>query len=263
MFVANKKRKDKTFCSIVGSPDSFRDGFEPASLYAVKAALTLYELFTGHVDGAIVIVKGNASTPADDNCTYEESEEKEEKGGEDDEEREEDEESFGGGVVGHEGNGRVASRVDLTLIISSFHHSPMSALSSPKARRKPSTRRRAGSHAPPYPPYPSQESHDTALAAIRSFLKGHTSYDAFPVSFRLIVLDTKLNVKKALQCLLLNGMYSSWILLLASSPTQVSFPPPSGTASNQSLPECLPSSISSISSSTTIVLLPTTMLSKT
>jgi hypothetical protein len=258
MLGVDKKRRDKTFCSIVGSPVGFRDGLEPAGLYAVKAALTLYELFAGHVDGAIVIVKGNASAPADDNCTYEESEEKEEKGGENDEKGKEDEESFGGGVVGHEGIGRVVDH-ELTLLISSFHHSPMSTLSSPKTRRKPSTRRRAGSH----PPYPSQESHDTALAAIRSFLKGHTSYDAFPVSFRLIVLDTKLNVKKALQCLLLNGMYPSWILLLASSPTQVSFLPPSGTASNQSLPECLPSSISSISSSTTIVLLPTTTLSKT
>jgi len=74
-------------------------------------------------------------------------------------------------------------------------------------KRKPSTRKRAASHVPPF--YPSQESHDNALAAIRSFLKCHTAYDAFPVSFRLIVLDTKLNVKKALQCLLLNGMLFS------------------------------------------------------
>lgn len=72
-------------------------------------------------------------------------------------------------------------------------------------KRRPSTRKRAISHVPLY--YQSQESHDNALAAIRSFLKGHTAYDAFPVSFRLIVLDTKLNVKKALQCLLLNGMF--------------------------------------------------------
>jgi len=80
----------------------------------------------------------------------------------------------------------------------------MSALSpttSPKQfRRRGSTRRRAGSHL---------ETHDTALHAIRSFLRGHTAYEAFPVSFRLIVLDTKLNVKKALQCLLLNGVVSA------------------------------------------------------
>jgi CBS domain-containing protein len=47
------------------------------------------------------------------------------------------------------------------------------------------------------------------LHAIRNFLKGRTTYDAFPVSFRLIVLDTELNVKKALQCLLLNGVVSA------------------------------------------------------
>lgn len=69
-------------------------------------------------------------------------------------------------------------------------------------RRKPSTRRRALSH---LQPHSIHDSHDAALHAIRSFLKLHTAYDAFPVSFRLIVLDTKLNVKKALQCLLLNG----------------------------------------------------------
>ncbi|KAG6902904.1 hypothetical protein C0995_010074 [Termitomyces sp. Mi166 len=83
----------------------------------------------------------------------------------------------------------------------------LSPTNSPRAvRRRVSTRRRAGSH---LPPYPSQESHDAALNAIRFFLKAHTVYDAFPVSFRLIVLDTKLNVKKALQCLLLNGVVSA------------------------------------------------------
>src|SRR6202046_301454 len=79
---------------------------------------------------------------------------------------------------------------------------------SPTVKRKSSSRRtRAGSHLPP----PTQEAHDAALHAIRNYLKGHNAYDAFPVSFRLIVLDTKLNVKKALQCLLLNGeMWFFW-----------------------------------------------------
>lgn len=90
----------------------------------------------------------------------------------------------------------------------------LSPTQSPKYRRKLSIRRRAGSHAPPYP---SQESHDAALHAVRSFLKGHTAYEAFPVSFRLIVLDTKLNVKKALQCLLLNGFVLYISLFIHSS----------------------------------------------
>ena len=74
---------------------------------------------------------------------------------------------------------------------------------SPKVKRKISVRRpRAGSHLPsPLTP----ESHDAALHALRSYLKGRTSYDSFPVSFRLIVLDAKLEVRKALSCLLSNG----------------------------------------------------------
>jgi len=71
----------------------------------------------------------------------------------------------------------------------------------PKVRRKTSARR------PQQPPTQSHESHDATLNAIRSDLKSHTCYDALPISFRLIVLDTKLNVKKALQCLLLNGKH--------------------------------------------------------
>jgi 5'-AMP-activated protein kinase, regulatory gamma subunit len=77
---------------------------------------------------------------------------------------------------------------------------------SPKIRRKQSTRRpRAPSHLPPY--QQTHETHDAALQNIRAFLRGRISYDAFPVSFRIIVLDIKLEVKKALQCLLNNGAY--------------------------------------------------------
>ncbi|KAF8843970.1 hypothetical protein BDN67DRAFT_944222 [Paxillus ammoniavirescens] len=84
----------------------------------------------------------------------------------------------------------------------------LSPTQSPRTpKRKSSTRRgRSVSH---LPPVQSQEAHDAALYAIRNVLKGRTCYDAFPVSFRLIVLDTKLNVKKALQCLLLNGVVSA------------------------------------------------------
>ena len=53
------------------------------------------------------------------------------------------------------------------------------------------------------PPRPL--SHDEALDALRSFLKERSSYDVFPVSFRLIVLDTQLKVKKALDVMLLYG----------------------------------------------------------
>lgn len=53
------------------------------------------------------------------------------------------------------------------------------------------------------PPRPL--THDEALEALRAFLKERSSYDVFPVSFRLIVLDTQLKVKKALDVMLLYG----------------------------------------------------------
>ena len=93
-------------------------------------------------------------------------------------------------------------------------NSTLSPANSPQAKRKGSVRRpRAASHIPP----PTQETHDAALASIRNYLKGRTSYDTFPVSFRLIVLDAKLEVRKALQCLLLNGEH-----LLTSCPITAS-----------------------------------------
>ncbi|EKM83831.1 hypothetical protein AGABI1DRAFT_66832 [Agaricus bisporus var. burnettii JB137-S8] len=73
-------------------------------------------------------------------------------------------------------------------------------------RHRLSTRRRAGSQAHHHP---AHDLHEHGVAAIRNFLRCHTCYDAFPVSFRLIVLDTKLTVKKALQCFLLNGVVSA------------------------------------------------------
>ncbi|KAF9453761.1 CBS-domain-containing protein [Macrolepiota fuliginosa MF-IS2] len=81
----------------------------------------------------------------------------------------------------------------------------LSPTTSPKnVRRKPSGRRRAGSTA-----YPGHDFHDAGVSAIRNFLRCHTCYDAFPVSFRLIVLDTKLNVKRALQCVVSAPLWNS------------------------------------------------------
>lgn len=87
-------------------------------------------------------------------------------------------------------------------------NSSLSSSSSPRVKHRVSTRKtreRAVSHVPPF----TQETHDNALYAIRTYLKSRTSYDSFPVSFRLTVLDAKLEVRKALQCLLLNGVVSA------------------------------------------------------
>ncbi|KAI0932275.1 hypothetical protein AcW1_000559 [Taiwanofungus camphoratus] len=84
-------------------------------------------------------------------------------------------------------------------------NSTLSPNSSPNVRRKGSRRTRANSHLPPFTP----ETHEASLHAIKAYLKGRMCYDSFPVSFRLIVLDSKLEVRKALQCLLHNGAVSA------------------------------------------------------
>ncbi|KAK9474880.1 uncharacterized protein V1510DRAFT_410915 [Dipodascopsis tothii] len=47
------------------------------------------------------------------------------------------------------------------------------------------------------------------LKAIQAFLKGKTAYDVLPVSFRLLVLDTSLLVRKSLNILQQNGIVSA------------------------------------------------------
>ncbi|KAK3077178.1 AMP-activated serine/threonine-protein kinase regulatory subunit, partial [Coniosporium uncinatum] len=47
------------------------------------------------------------------------------------------------------------------------------------------------------------------LHAIRAFLKVRTSYDVLPLSFRLIIFDTALLVKKSLNILIQNGIVSA------------------------------------------------------
>ncbi|WOO81179.1 5'-AMP-activated protein kinase subunit gamma [Vanrija pseudolonga] len=62
-------------------------------------------------------------------------------------------------------------------------------------------------HPPVVPSKPL--THHEALEALRAFLKERSSYDVFPVSFRLIVLDSQLKVKKALDVMLLYGVVSA------------------------------------------------------
>ncbi|KAG9014707.1 AMP-activated serine/threonine-protein kinase regulatory subunit [Tulasnella sp. JGI-2019a] len=84
----------------------------------------------------------------------------------------------------------------------------MSTTTSPRVNRRVSARgrRRALSSLPAHQPV---ETHDNALQTIRAFLNSRSSYDVFPVSFRLIVLDNKLEVKKALSALMSNGVVSA------------------------------------------------------
>ncbi|ODQ77335.1 hypothetical protein BABINDRAFT_41728 [Babjeviella inositovora NRRL Y-12698] len=54
-----------------------------------------------------------------------------------------------------------------------------------------------------------QQEQQAALESMRQFIKSKTSYDVLPVSYRLIVLDTSLLVKKSLNILLQNNVVSA------------------------------------------------------
>lgn len=63
--------------------------------------------------------------------------------------------------------------------------------------------------------------HATALESIRRFLRDTTCYSILPESYRLIVLDNELTIKRALAALTLNGPYDlgrSAVPCLLSSP---------------------------------------------
>ncbi|KAJ2971498.1 hypothetical protein NQ176_g7656 [Zarea fungicola] len=56
---------------------------------------------------------------------------------------------------------------------------------------------------------PLDRDQQQGLEAIRDFLKVRTSYDVLPLSFRLIILDTDLLIKKSLNILLQNSIVSA------------------------------------------------------
>ncbi|KAJ9638864.1 AMP-activated serine/threonine-protein kinase regulatory subunit [Coniosporium tulheliwenetii] len=74
---------------------------------------------------------------------------------------------------------------------------------------QPSSYLRPRSHARPMTPVSTSTLLDVeqieGLRAIRAFLKVRTSYDVLPLSFRLIIFDTALLVKKSLNILIQNG----------------------------------------------------------
>ncbi|KAL1867345.1 hypothetical protein VTK73DRAFT_4224 [Phialemonium thermophilum] len=59
------------------------------------------------------------------------------------------------------------------------------------------------------PPSPLDRDQMQGLRGIREFLKVRTSYDVLPLSFRLIVLDNDLLIKKSLNILIQNGIVSA------------------------------------------------------
>ncbi|KAI0967441.1 hypothetical protein F4678DRAFT_445466 [Xylaria arbuscula] len=100
---------------------------------------------------------------------------------------------------------------------------PAMSASSPLAARsgselpfvQPSSYLRPGSRSHPIPPAttmpmsPIDEELLQGLKGLRDFLRVRTSYDVLPLSFRLIVLDNDLLIKKSLQILIQNGIVSA------------------------------------------------------
>ena len=96
----------------------------------------------------------------------------------------------------------------------------------------------------------------SAQQRIRDFLRVRTSYDVLPLSFRLIIFDTALLVKKSLTILIQNG--ETLRIVLASpnvsidrSSWQASSPHHYGTPRHRLLQDYLQLLTTSISSSTT------------
>jgi hypothetical protein len=90
--------------------------------------------------------------------------------------------------------GQSVRRPSQTMQTFGFHHTP-----------SPSNAPVQSISTDPAPTKRKKLSHSEALDQIRAFLRSQSSYDVFPVSFRLIVLDHHLVVKKALNTMLANG----------------------------------------------------------
>ncbi|KFA79897.1 hypothetical protein S40288_03729 [Stachybotrys chartarum IBT 40288] len=81
----------------------------------------------------------------------------------------------------------------------------------PLSYLRPKPLERIAMNSPPNlePPSPLDKEQAQGLKAIRDFLKVRTSYDVLPLSFRLIVLDTDLLIKKTLNILIQNAIVSA------------------------------------------------------
>ncbi|KAI0552645.1 hypothetical protein F4679DRAFT_534957 [Xylaria curta] len=80
----------------------------------------------------------------------------------------------------------------------------------PSSYLRPSSRNRT-IHPPPIasPMSPIDEEQMQGLKGVREFLRVRTSYDVLPLSFRLIILDNDLLIKKSLNILIQNGIVSA------------------------------------------------------
>ncbi|KAF4493459.1 nuclear SNF4 [Fusarium agapanthi] len=105
--------------------------------------------------------------------------------------------------------GRAASTSTGPSTTATGHgHLPQFVAPSSYLRRRTSLRSPMAP-AEPKPLSPLDRDQLQGLNAIRDFLKVRTSYDVLPLSFRLIVLDTDLRIKKAINILTQNSIVSA------------------------------------------------------
>ncbi|KAF5243139.1 hypothetical protein FANTH_8331 [Fusarium anthophilum] len=105
--------------------------------------------------------------------------------------------------------GRAASTSTGPSTTATGHgHLPQFVAPSSYLRRRTSLRSPMAP-AEPKPLSPLDRDQLQGLNAIRDFLKVRTSYDVLPLSFRLIVLDTDLRIKKAISILTQNSIVSA------------------------------------------------------
>lgn len=94
------------------------------------------------------------------------------------------------------------------LRVSQFRPASRASSASASVRSRPGTASSADTTARASKPMPYQDREQIeGLRAIRAFLKVRTSYDVLPLSYRLIVFDTSLLVKKSLNILTQCGTY--------------------------------------------------------
>ncbi|KAH6892982.1 hypothetical protein B0T10DRAFT_399621, partial [Thelonectria olida] len=99
-----------------------------------------------------------------------------------------------------------------TTTTSAAGHGHVPQFVAPSSYLRPRPRisnRSAMAHTEPKPLSPLDKEQLQGLNAIREFLKVRTSYDVLPLSFRLIVLDTDLLIKKSIHILTQNSIVSA------------------------------------------------------
>jgi 5'-AMP-activated protein kinase regulatory gamma subunit len=80
--------------------------------------------------------------------------------------------------------------------------------------------------------------HQEAMSKIRTFLKSRSAFDVFPLSYKVVVFDTKLPVKHALNTMHAQGEQCTFQVDEVLTMTQESYLHPCMIRRNGSLREC-------------------------